>query len=145
LTPEKDRLVWKWAKGTATETDLGDPLGTTGFALCVYDAAGLAARATVPAGCRSSDEACWKTQRRGFRFSAPDASAEGVRRLVLKAGAGKAKAKLKGDGALLTLPSIPLAQPVTVQLVNGRGACFESVFSAPAKRNAGGQFRDKAD
>ena len=37
----KDQLKWKWTKGAATtQPDFGDPLGTTTYALCVYDHTG---------------------------------------------------------------------------------------------------------
>jgi hypothetical protein len=142
-----DRLVWKWTKGTVSADDLGDPLGTTGYALCLYGDAGMLARAAVPAGsgCGSSGETCWRARRGGFRFSDAAASSDGVRKVILKAGAtGKARVKLRGD-SLLTLPAIPLPQPLTVELRNGRGTCWQSVFSAPAKRNAAGKFVDRAD
>jgi hypothetical protein len=41
---------------------------------------------------------------------------------------------------------LPLAQPATVQLVNGDGTtCWEAVYSAPASANDGSTFKDKAD
>ena len=52
---------------------------------------------------------------------------------------------MKGKGALLDDPTIPISQPVTVQLFNSDGVCWEATFSAPAQKNVAGQFKDKAD
>ena len=44
--------------------------------------------------------------------------------------------------------ALPLAQPVTVQLVHSDGVCWEAVYSAPASKNTAGppgQFKDRAD
>jgi hypothetical protein len=70
--------------------------------------------------------------------------------MTLKEGlvAGKARIILKGKGTLLDDPTYPLAQPVTVQLLNSEGVCWEAVYSAPANKNTAGpppQFKDKAD
>ncbi len=62
--------------------------------------------------------------------------------------AGKAKIILKGKGLLLDDPAIPVTQPVTAQLMNSNGVCWEAVYSAPALKNTAGpppQFKDKAD
>jgi hypothetical protein len=52
---------------------------------------------------------------------------------------------LKGRGANLALPTLPLAQPVTVQLRSSTGVCWDAVYSAPASRNQSDLFRDKSD
>jgi len=86
--------------------------------------------------------------RRGSSTKDKDLAPEGVAQLILKAGiAGKAQIRVKGKGANLVIPSLPLAQPVTVQLGNTAGVCWEAVYSAPARNTAGppGQFKDTAD
>ena len=72
-----------------------------------------------------------------------------MQQILLKEGAaGKAQIIVKGKGSDLDPPSPPLTQPVTVQLVNSAGFCWEAVYSTPALQNTAGppgQFKDKAD
>jgi len=58
-------------------------------------------------------------------------SADGIRRLVLRSGAdGKTKALVRGQGAKLPNPTLPLALPVTAQLVNSSNSiCYTSSFA----------------
>ena len=65
--------------------------------------------------------------------------------MTIKAGAaGKSSIKLKAKGSYLDVATLPLTQSpaVTVQLSNGIGTCFESVFTPPATKNDAGQFKD---
>ncbi len=60
----------------------------------------------------------------------------------------KAKIIVKGKGLNLDMPTIPVTQPLTVQLINGDGVCWEAVYSAPPTKNQAGPpglFKDKAD
>ncbi len=132
-----DKLLWKWLKGAATDvTELGDPTATTGYTLCVYDAAGLALAADVGPG------PSWSaTGSSGFTFK--DVESPGIAVVKLKAGAdGKPKALVKGKGSDLPDPTIPLALPVRVQLLNSNGACWESIYGTTIK-NEPGQFKAK--
>jgi len=52
---------------------------------------------------------------------------------------------LQGRGVHLGLAPLPATQPVTVQLKNSDGACWDAVYSAPAQKNDGTQLRDKSD
>jgi hypothetical protein len=65
--------------------------------------------------------------------------------LLSGGGAGQAKILAKGKGANLPDPNLPLATPVTVQLVNGdTGLCWESSFEAgDIGKNEAGQFKAK--
>ena len=66
---------------------------------------------------------------------------------MLKSGAqDRAKALLRGKGAALPDPSVPLAPaglPLTVQLLNGdTPACWQSTFTAgDVVRNQPGRFK----
>ena len=90
---------------------------------------------------------CWRETGSGFRYDDPELTPDGLRQVVLREGlaAGKAKIFVKGKGANLPMPSLPLAQPVLVQLHNSDGLCWEATYSAPALKNQTDQFRDKAD
>jgi hypothetical protein len=147
-----DRLTWKWTYGAATsKADFGTPLTTTGYQLCVYDAAGRTiARASAPPGGDCGGRPCWKETSTQFAYRSRDRQPNGKPRssvrLKLRAGvAGKAKIQLQGRGVHLGLASLPAAQPVTVQLKHGDGTCWEAVYDAPAQRNDAVQFKDRAD
>ena len=127
---------------------------TTGYELCIYDGSQeLIARFAAPAAelCNANNpQPCWKETTRGFRYSDKDLTPHGVQRILLKEGLvpGSARIVVKGKDANLGLPTIPLLQPVTIQLKNSDGICWESVYSAPPSRNDLGppaQFKDRAD
>ena len=150
----KDRLQWKWSRGSATtKAEFGTPLTSTSYQLCIYNGAlGLILDAAIPAGgfCSAANaRACWKDGTMGFDYKDKDLTPDGIEQLKLKEGAsGAAQISLKGKGLLLDGPAIPVLQPLTVQLLNSNGLCWEAVYSTPALRNAAGppgQFKDKAD
>jgi predicted AlkP superfamily pyrophosphatase or phosphodiesterase len=147
----KDRLQWKWQTGaTTTLADFGDPLATTGYALCVYDGAGaLRSSAAIPAGgtCNAkSPRPCWRASRSGFRYVDRDLTPAGVQQLNLRAGvAGKAQIGLKAKGPLLQTPDLPIGNlPITVQLVNADGQCWQATYSTTL-RNQDDKLKAKSD
>ncbi len=151
----KNKLIWKWIKGSATSKapDFGTPLTTTSYVLCVYDAtSALISSAAAPAGgtCNiASPTACWSDKPTGFKYKDKDGTPDGLQQILLKEGiAEKAKISVKGKGSNLNTPPLfPLTQPVTAQLTNG-SVCWEATYSAPATKNElgpPGQFKDKAD
>lgn len=140
----KDKLLWKWIKGAATDKDeFGDPVGTHAYELCIYDGAGLKSSSTIPAG------SLWSEKNTGFRYRDPAGAAEGIQKILLKAGADeKAKIIVKGRGAGLDMPALDtLTSPVTVQLRRAGGSvCWGAVYSfPPALKNTSETFKDKAD
>jgi cysteine-rich repeat protein len=143
----KDRLQWKWLKGSLTTmADFGNPLGTTDYVLCVYDGGALKARARVPAGGTCAGKPCWQSKPTGFTYKDKALDPDGVQQLTLKAGStGKAKIQLKGTKDNLPQTALPLGSPVVVQLKNSDGVCWEATYGAPATKNAGGVYKDKAD
>jgi len=148
-TPDtKDQSKWKWNKGAVTpKSDFGAPLATTDYQLCVYAGGTLVSRTHVPAGGLCIGRPCWKENAKGFQYKNKDATPDGVTQLKLKEGLvdGKAQIQLKGKGVNLVMPTLPLAQPVLVQLRNSDGVCWETTFSAPAQKNDPTQYRDKND
>ena len=127
----KDKLVWKWSKGSATlPTELGDPTAATDYTLCLYAGSASAALA-LPAG--SSWRRAGAT---GYAFSDRTGTPNGVQKALLKSGAaGKAKVLVKAKGTNLPDSFAPaLSLPVTAQLVNDtNGTCFEAVYFGAAK------------
>ena len=145
-----DRLTWKWIKGAATaKPEFGDPIHATDYEFCVYDGADrLVSRACAPHDNVCDGKPCWRDIGNGFKYRRRD-SAGGLKnslQLLLRAGAdGKGQIIVKGKGGAFAMPHLPVAQPVTVQLVNGGGVCWETTHSAPAQRNDTQQFKDKSD
>ena len=140
-----DRVIWKWKGAATTKQEYGNPLGTTDYALCVYDGAStLVTTAQAPAGGTCAGRPCWKETGTGYKYR--DREPSTMLQVVLKEGAaGKAKIGVVGKGGNPALPALPLAQPARVQLVNGDGTCWEATYGAPASRNDGTAFKDKAD
>ncbi len=147
-----DRLTWKWTYGAATtKADFGSPLGTTTYQLCVYDAAGRTiGRASAPPGGDCGGRPCWRETTTQFSYKSRDRQPNGrprssVRLKLREGAAGKAKIQVQGRGVHLDLASLPATQPVTVQLKQSDGTCWDAVYSAPAQRDDATQFRDRAD
>ena len=138
----RDKLLWKWLKGAAmSQADVADPIADAEYAVCLYAGATdlPIGRAALPAG------AGWQALgSKGFKFKG--ASPDGLSQALLKGGAaGKSKAQVKGAGAALPDPVLPLEYPVTVQLrKDGSSLCLESIFTATAeKKNTAAQFKAK--
>lgn len=148
----KDKLVWKWLKGSVTpKADFGAPLVSESYILCMYDGGGLVASTLAPAGglCGAGKpKPCWKENTKGFQYKDKDLTPDGIQILKLSEGleAGKAKILLKGKGENLQLPNLAaLTSPVTMQLVSNSGICWETVFSAPFQKQDSETFKDKSD
>ena len=110
-TPDtSDVLGWKWLKGLRTTVaDFGNPITTTDYLLCVYDAGVLKLSALAPAAGVCHGKPCWKaTGPKGFKYKDKDASPDGITLILLKEGTdGKAKILVKGKGTNLQMPTLP--------------------------------------
>ncbi len=148
LDGKSRKLVWKWLNGApTTSADLGNPLGGgTSYALCAYDTAAsvshLVLSARMPPGAGA-----WKALGGpgGFGYRSKSAAPDGLTVATLKAGAaGKARLIVKGKGAALAVPMLPLTQnpTLTVQLKSSAGSCWSQSYAAPARRNDTRQFKD---
>lgn len=144
----RDSLLWKWRKGPDVPlVAFGDPVSVTTYALCVYDESGsipsIVMKVTIPPG------SSWRSLGQGgFKYGDGGGATRGIRRIKLKPGGpGKAKLLVKGKGAGLMPPALPLAQDatVTVQLKNSDGSCWGARFSAPADVNTSEKFKDRSD
>jgi cysteine-rich repeat protein len=148
----KDRLKWKWTRGEATTLDdLGDPLTTDTYALCIYDSsAGVPNLVTTlevpPSG-------AWKPSgTKGWKYKDKSGAADGLQKAKISTGAaGRSKASLKAGG--VNLPTPPPASPtalfsadpgVTVQLVNSAGTCWTTTFTS-TKKNDVDNYKAKAN
>jgi cysteine-rich repeat protein len=127
-------LMSTWAGSAATGAeDFGDPLGTTDYAICIYDAQGLQLTARAPAGGTCARRACWRARPFGFSYFDAERTPDGLRRLVLKAtSSGTAQVNVVGKRLDIPMPHRPLTPPVRVQVRQGDGgACWEARFSKP--------------
>jgi len=149
-----DRLVWKWRKGPAlSSAEFGDPRVSSSYTLCIYagTSTALVGGAYVAPDGDCSDGACWETRgSHGYRYRDPSGSSDGVTGVQLIASPldGHSKLLLKGTGANLRLPILPLAPSpdvpdVTAQLQpSGGGTCWESVYpSSTIKTNTPEQYK----
>jgi cysteine-rich repeat protein len=148
-TPAQDQIKWKWLSGASTPlADYGDPVNATEYQLCVYDDGGLLLDANVPPGGICRGKPCWKpTGTSGFKYSDSELTPDGVQKVGLKSGPdGRAQIQLAARGTSLGLPDLStVAQPVTVQIKNSDGICWEAIYSAPPRLQSSTQFKDKAD
>ncbi len=148
FTGSKDKLVWKWLKGTANLPDFGDPVLSTGYSLCLWEDGAVVAQATVSPGGTCGSKPCWKktgsiAAPKGFKFKNKDTNSDGVLQVGLKAGAGKAKLLWKGRGTNLLLPGAANASQyfaggsLMVQLLRDDDTtCWQSEFTpADFKKN----------
>jgi hypothetical protein len=148
----RDRLVWKWTVGQATSfDDFGDPLDSDDYQLCVYDSGGnTIARASAPAGGMCGDRTCWEDTGTKFNYRSHDRTpGVGLRssvRLTLRPGLDrKARILAQVRGVHLGLHPLPIDQPLTIQIKNSNGLCWEAIYSAPAAVNSDERFKDRAD
>ena len=143
----KDLLKWTWAGGAATtRADLVDPTSITSYNVCMYSGETLLLSPSIAAGGRCGRKRCWTVVRSGFRYQNPTLLPNGILSLLLQAGADeKARITLVGRRGHLGLPPLPLATPVTVQLVRGDGAlCWDARYSV-ASKNTTRQLHANAD
>jgi hypothetical protein len=141
----RDAFSWRWVQGSSTNLgDLGDPTGSSGYELCVFDERAnvhtLVMETAIPAG------SGWLPTGRGYKYRDRTGSQAGITRVILRSGnEGNASIVLIGKGASLAPPPLPLAQDdsVTVQLVN-ENACWEARYSTSSE-NQSGRFRARSD
>jgi cysteine-rich repeat protein/probable HAF family extracellular repeat protein len=149
---DKHTLVWTWTSGpAASSTDFGNPRGAGRITACLYDSSSGSPRLSrtleVPPGGQCGKKPCWKDTKKGFDYTDASGNADGVGKLTLIAGgAGKSKIVLRGKGAALPIPALPLAVPVTLQLRTSADRCFGATFSTPsAVKDPALQFKAKSD
>jgi hypothetical protein len=129
----KDKLIYKWIKGQATDQDdFGMPTGTTNYALCLY--AGTTQTLIAEANVLADSTKWAPISTKGYKYKDKDGTSDSIQKVILKGGdPDKAKALVKGKGAGLPDPvlgNVPL--PVVAELVNSsNNICFGSTFDSP--------------
>lgn len=161
---QRDRMVFRMSKVEETLlSDLGDPVTTTGYTLCVYDESGgtpsLLTEFTVPPGGVCSNRRgtrtrpCWKKVGNKYKYHDPQRANDGIYGVRLKAeGAGKAKIVVLARGP--NVPDFPtplnVDKKVIVQLINDVSPapmlqCWGAEFREPVNKNRADWFRDRTD
>ncbi len=129
------------ANGAATTfAELGNPLATDDYALCVYDGrSDLLFRMTAPAGGTCGTGPCWKQVGstlgpKGYKYRSGAGVPDGVNAMALGSGLdGKVKMTLKGKGLDVPMPALgSLTLPLTTQLQSGDGQCWEMTTTTPS-------------
>src|SRR6185436_11659961 len=108
---DKDQLQWKWTKGAATTLgELGDPLTTEDYYLCIYDAGALISSSRIAAGGTCDEKPCWKASATGYQYKSKTLPLDGITQVKLKSGiSGKAQMQVKGKGVDLEIPPLGTA------------------------------------
>lgn len=153
----REKLSWKWGKGTIDVGALGDPTatGSTDYALCIYRGVGeLALAANMPGGpvCGTTSS-CWREKSGRLSYRRSDALPDGVSAAKVSTGKpGKDKILVKGKYSALSVPepALPgsmfdMTAPVLVQTINSEGACWGATFNADhVSKNDADSFKAKA-
>jgi hypothetical protein len=172
-SPDKrDKLVWKWIKGETPifpdGGDFGRPSGTTGYALCVYDAGNnFVMQLGVLPGGTCGAKPCWKEKRSflppepppilrayQYRDARKPPLSDGIDKLLLKGDIeikppGKSKILVRAKKENVPDPGLVLVDPVVVELINSdsddTGICWGDTYSgAEISRNSSTLFRARA-
>ena len=134
-----DRLFWSWT-GDAAAPEFPDPTDGGRYQLCAYGRS-LALDAALPDGpaCDGAARPCWQTFSAGYRLVDPRGGLASVR---LARGGGRPRVLVRGSGALLDAPYLPVVAPdgLRVQLhETGTGRCWGATFAPQdIKRNIAG-------
>jgi hypothetical protein len=151
------KLLWRWLGGTTEllQSDFGDPVGTTTYAVCVYDysagTARLALEARVNPAATCGEVPCWRAASdKGWIYRDPAVVTDGFKTLVLQGGAaGKPRILLMAKGPELPTPDkfgagrfFAQDPEVVVQMhASGIARCWtNSVAPGGTRRNDGDQF-----
>lgn len=134
-----DSLFWTWT-GEAGAPAFPDATQGGRYQLCVYGRS-LTLDTAAPAApaCRGGERPCWLPIASGQRLVDPDGA---VTTLRLTTAGGRSRILLRGGGALLDAPYLPIVAPdgLVVQLQEtGTGRCWGAEFAPGAiKRNIAG-------
>jgi hypothetical protein len=130
---DADSLSWQLRSSEPTSrADFGDPTTTTDVSLCLYADGRSVAELHVPAA------SGWTASAKSMQYDGKGIRGDGVRKVVLQArDEAGARLRVKGKGRRLPVLGLPLAAPLTVQLVNLQtGVCWERTFTAPDVRRS---------
>jgi hypothetical protein len=143
---DRDKVIWTWKRGDTALSDLGDPINTTSYALCVYDASIVGQprlTATVRQDSDCSIPPCWSGNAKGFHYFDPAKAADGINHLKLKPGTAKTKIILAARGSNLAPLPLPLTGSVIAQLQNSDGECWGATYDSNIKKSDERTFKGR--
>lgn len=146
-----DRLLWQRRKAyDATPAEIGDPIATDDYALCLYDESGptptLLSRWRTRRG-QCGTAPCWKASGYTFKYRDKLRSPDGIDSFVLKGTTTSPSSfRVKAIGPTFDAPPLPLPLPARLQFQSTTGHCWEATYSsAGAQRHDGQQFKGVND
>lgn len=130
----KDKLALKIKKSDEiVYSTLGDPVASTSLCVCLYANGTLTQMADIPAAGTCGDKPCWTEKEPNFGYRYKDAlrSADGIGSLKLPYDPDNFSmaVSLTGKGVGLADLSLPLAEPIVVQVRNSGSMCLGGSFS----------------
>jgi len=137
-------FLWKWRRGSLFAADVGNPVESTDFSVCLYADDLLFQEMAVPHGGQCGKRACWKQLTdRGFAFQDPEGRNSGINWVKFKFSPLKAIMKIKGRGPSVAFP-LPLTvdTAVTMQMVNSLGKCWQGIFPVPPVKSTDQAYID---
>jgi outer membrane protein assembly factor BamB len=142
--PNADKFKWKWVGNDAVEAaELGAPLQTSDYALCVWDDTDTTAQLIYDIALPASAE-LWKEKNGKVGYKDAASLERGVKKLSFKAGeAGRASLKVAAGGAQLYRGDFAISPSVVAQLTDlDSGLCWESTFAdADVRKRDGTTFK----
>jgi hypothetical protein len=147
--PAQNTLTWSFTKGALTApADFGDPVEDTSYVFCVYDASvnpQPLATMVAPGGTKCGTFPCWfELPATGLMYTDNAGEIHGVTQVRLTPGAeGRTRIGIKGRGANLPLPAVPLTGPVVAQLQATNGECWSATYDQFITKNSDGKFTAK--
>lgn len=139
------KLKWDWQEGPPFGAALGEPASPgDAWTLCLYDGNGRLFGATVPTGGVCARKPCWTQSASRARFRDRRDGVQHIDLVSTRDERASIRVKAAGESTALA-PGAVAAGPVTVQLGNGSGTCWESVFAFPAQRNDDRMFKANHD
>jgi len=136
----RDSVSFRWLRGTTNFAELGAPASGTDYALCVYGDDTVVTGLGIPAAADCGSAPCWSIigrpgSEKGLRFRDRRRPAffDGLQTLVARAAVpGRASFTVRAQGE--NVPAIALTggllYPVTAQIVNSDGSCWQQEFNA---------------
>jgi hypothetical protein len=123
-----DALTFNWKGGPVLVSNMGDPIQTTQYDLCVYDSSGVKLHMTVLPGTGWSPLGSLNDPK-GYRFRDTTGSQSGIKSIKLRGSSvDRARIKVAGKGVALPDTTHPFLYPVTAQLYASDGACWGADF-----------------
>ena len=141
-------LAWRWVGSQATTAaQLGDPVHTTAYRVCLLDHAELPGdvrrrrrvllAADVPAEGTCNGHPCWQARPGGgFVFRGGPHPLDGISTIAVAPGPALASTiSVSGAGAALSLGSLPATLDATMQLSNDAGSCWQADYGTFVRVN----------